>query len=162
MSELDFLANRNVPKSEVVRKSHIRAEYDALNRLTRKSFIDRTGKSIGTEQYSYIDTATVARQKELINADGELFHTTIFGRESQSVSYIEWVFGVDSVKRWDDRFTTSNINSNIQPDDYRFFDVDAFEYGGKEFDYDSLGRVVRDEWFRRPDGKSMHKFLFKY
>ena len=145
-----------------MRKSHIRAEYDALNRLTRKSFIDRTGKSIGTEQYSYIDTATVARQKELINADGDLFHTTIFGRESQSVSYIEWVFGVDSVKRWDDRFTTSNINSNIQPDDYRFFDVDAFEYGGKEFDYDSLGRVIRDEWFRRPDGKSMHKFLFKY
>ena len=162
LSELDFLANRNVPKSEIVRKSHIRAEYDAFNRLTRKSFIDRTGRSIGTEQYSYIDTATVARQKELINADGELFHTTIFGRESQSVSYIEWVFGVDSVKRWDDRFTTSNINSNIKPDDYRFFDVDAFEYGGKEFDYDSTGRVVRDEWFRRPDGKSMHKFLFKY
>ena len=107
LSELDFLANRNVPKSEIVRKSHIRAEYDAFNRLTRKSFIDRTGRSIGTEQYSYIDTATVARQKELINADGELFHTTIFGRESQSVSYIEWVFGVDSVKRWDCLLYTS-------------------------------------------------------
>ena len=162
LSELDFLANNNVPKSEVVRKSHIRAEYDALNRLTRKSFIDRTGKSIGTEQYTYLDTATVARQKELINAEGELFHKTIFGREPQSVSYIEWVFGVDSVKRWNDRFTTSNINTNIKPKDYRFFDVDAFEYGGKEFDYDSLGRVIRDEWLRRPDGKSMHKFLFKY
>ena len=22
--------------------------------------------------------------------------------------------------------------------------------------------MVRDEWFRRPDGKSMHKFLYKY
>ena len=162
LSELDFLANRNVPKSEVIRKSHIRAEYDALNRLTRKSFIDRSGKSIGTEYYTYLDTATVARQKDLINAQGELFHKTIFGRESQSVSYIEWVFGVDSVKRWDDRFTTSNLNTDTKPVDYRFFDVDAFEYGGKEFDYDSLGRVVRDEWFRRPDGKSMHKFLFKY
>ena len=81
LSELDFLANRNVPKSEVVRKSHIRAEYDALNRLIRKSFIDRTGKSIGTEQYSYIDTATVARQKELINADGELFHTDMMNKK---------------------------------------------------------------------------------
>ena len=162
LSELDFLANRNVPKSEVIRKSHIRAEYDALSRLSRKSFIDRTGKSIGTEQYSYLDTSRIARQKELINANGELFHKTIFGREDQSVSYIEWVFGVDSVKRWDDRFTTSNINTEIKPKDFRFFDVDAFEYGGKEFDYDSLGRVLRDEWLRRPDGKSMHKFLFKY
>mgnify|MGYP001158560002 FL=1 len=162
LSELDFLANRNVPKSEVVRKSHIRAEYDSQDRLLSKSFIDRTGTSIGIEQYSYIDTNTVARQKDLINADGELFHQTIFGREPQSVSYIEWVFGVDSVKKWDDRFTTSNLNKDIKPKDYRFFDVDAFEYGGKEFDYDSLGRVIRDEWLRRPDGKSMHKFLFKY
>ncbi|MEC7871559.1 MAG: Ig-like domain-containing protein [Candidatus Neomarinimicrobiota bacterium] len=162
LSELDFLANRNVPKSEVVRKSHIRAEYDALDRLVRKSFIDRTGKPIGIEEYSYLDTNTVARQKDLINTDGELFHQTIFGREPQSVSYIEWVFGVDSVKKWDDRFTTTNLNDDIKPKDHRFFDVDAFEYGGKEFDYDSLGRVVRDEWFRRPDGKSMHKFLFKY
>ena len=162
LSELDFLSNRNVPKSEVIRKSHIRAEYDALSRLTRKSFIDRSGKLIGSEQYTYIDTNKIARQKELINADGQLFHKTIFGREDQSVSYIEWVFGVDSVKKWDDRFTTSNINLDIKPEDFRFFDVDAFEYGGKEFEYDSLGRVTRDEWFRRPDGKSMHKFLFKY
>ena len=94
LSELDFLANRNVPKSEVVRKSHIRAEYDALSRLTRKSFIDRSGKLIGSEQYSYIDTNKIARQKELINADGQLFHKTIFGREDQSVSYIEWVLSL--------------------------------------------------------------------
>ena len=114
LSELDFLANRNVPKSEVVRKSHIRAEYDSQGRLLIKSFINRTGASIGIEQYSYIDTNTVARQKDLINADGELFHQTIFGREPQSVSYIEWVFGVDSVKKWDDRFTTSNLNNDIK------------------------------------------------
>ena len=73
-----------------------------------------------------------------------------------------WVFGIDSVKRWGDRFTTSLLNENSKPDNYRFFDVDAFEYGGKEFDYDVDGRVIRDEWFRRPDNKSMHKFLYKY
>jgi len=47
LSELDFLANRNVPKSEVVRKSHIRAEYDSQGRLLNKSFINQTGASIG-------------------------------------------------------------------------------------------------------------------
>ena len=162
LSELDFLANRDVPKSEVIRKQHIRAEYDPMNRLVRKTFVDRSGRSLRSESYSYIDTNTVARQKELIDSEGKLFFKTVFGRESESVSYIEWVFGVDSVKKWDDRFTTSSLNDQNQPNDYRFFDVDAFEYGGKEFDYDSLGRMVRDEWFRRPDGKSMHKFLYKY
>ena len=162
LSELDFLSNRNVPKSEVVRKKHIRAEYDSMDRLVRKTFIDRLGRSIGSESYSYLDTNTVARQKDLIDKDGKLFFKTIFGRESESVSYIEWVFGVDSVKKWDDRFTTSSLNDQNMPKDYRFFDVDAFEYGGKVFDYDSLGRLIRDEWFRRPDGKSMHKFIYRY
>ena len=91
LSELDFLSNRNVPKSEVVRKKHIRAEYDSMDRLVRKTFIDRLGRSIGSESYSYLDTNTVARQKDLIDKDGKLFFKTIFGRESESVSYIEWV-----------------------------------------------------------------------
>jgi len=162
LSERDFLTGKSVPKSEVVRKPHIRAEYDDLDRLIVKSYIDRSGKSVNQEQYSYIDTNETIRQKDFVDVTGNIYQQTIFGRESHSVSYIEWVFGVDSVKKWDDRFTTSKLNKINKPDNYRFFDVDAFEYGGKEFDYDSLGRVIRDEWFRRPDGKSMHKFLFKY
>ena len=162
LSDRDFLTGKNVPKSEVIRKPHIRAEYDDIERLIIKSYIDRSGKSIRQEQYSYIDTNTVIRQKDLVDMYGNIFQQTIFGRESHSLSYIEWVFGVDSVKKWDDRFTTSKLNDINKPENYRFFDVDAFEYGGKEFDYDSIGRVVRDEWFRRPDGKSMHKFLYKY
>ena len=162
LSERDFLTGKSVPKSEVVRKPHIRAEYDDLDRLIVKSYIDRSGKSVNQEQYSYLDTNETIRQKDFVDVTGNIYQQTIFGRESHSVSYIEWVFGVDSVKKWDDRFTTSKLNKINKPDNYRFFDVDAFEYGGKEFDYDSLGRVIRDEWFRRPDGKSMHKFLFKY
>ena len=162
LSDRDFLSGKNIPKSEVVRKPHIRAEYDDSDRLIIKSYIDRSGLSIRQEQYSYVDTNTVIRQKDLVDMSGNIYQQTIFGRESHSLSYIEWVFGVDSVKKWDDRFTTSKLNDINKPDDYRFFDVDAFEYGGKEFDYDSIGRVVRDEWFRRPDGKSMHKFLYKY
>ena len=162
LSEHDFLSGKSVPKSEVVRKPHIRAEYDDLDRLIVKSYIDRSGKSKNQEQYSYIDSNSIIRQKDFVDLSGNIYQQTIFGRESHSLSYIEWVFGVDSVKKWDDRFTTSKINTINKPDNYQFFDVDAFEYGGKEFDYDSLGRVIRDEWFRRPDGKSMHKFLFKY
>ena len=73
LSELDFLANRDVPKSEVIRKQHIRAEYDPMNRLVRKTFVDRSGRSLRSESYSYIDTNTVARQKELIDSEGKLF-----------------------------------------------------------------------------------------
>ncbi|HIB34255.1 MAG TPA: hypothetical protein EYO27_04485 [Candidatus Marinimicrobia bacterium] len=162
LNEHDFITGHNVPKSEVINKPHIQAEYDQLDRLVIKNDINEQGIVTAQEQYSYIDNSTTFRQKELVDDSGHVFYQTIFGREPQSFSYIEWVFGVDSVKKWDDRFTTSDMNKIDKPDNYRFYDVDAFEYGGKELDYDPLGRVTRDEWFRRPDNKSMHKFLYKY
>ena len=162
IDELAFITGNNIPKSEIVRKSHIRAEYDDLDRLLIKSVINANGEVISQEQFSYIKQNKSIRQKDLVDELGRVYYKTIFGREPESLSYIEWVFGVDSVKKWDDRFTTSELNEIDKPKNFRFFDVDAFEYGGKELDYDSLGRTTRDEWFRRPDGKSMHKFLYKY
>ena len=160
IDELAFITGNNIPKSEIVRKSHIRAEYDDLDRLLIKSAINANGEVISQEQFSYIKQNKSIRQKDLVDELGRVYYKTIFGREPESLSYIEWVFGVDSVKKWDDRFTTSELNEIDKPNNFKFFDVDAFEYGGKELDYDSLGRTTRDEWFRRPDGKSMHKFLY--
>ncbi|MBT7974690.1 MAG: hypothetical protein HN687_11135, partial [Candidatus Marinimicrobia bacterium] len=162
LSEHDFMSGHDVPKSEVIQKAHVQAEYDDKDRLILKSNFNARGDILSQEQYSYIDTNMIIRQKDLVDDSGHIFHQAIFGREPHSISYIEWVFGVDSVKKWDDRFTTSDLNEIDKPDNYRFYDVDAFEYGGKEIDYDSLGRVTRDEWFRRPDDKSMHKFLYRY
>jgi len=162
LNQHDFITGHNVPKSEVINKPHIQAEYDQLDRLVIKNNINEKRIVTAQEQYSYIDNSTTIRQKDLVDDSGHIFYQTIFGREPQSLSYIEWVFGLDSVKKWDDRFTTSDMNKIDKPDNYRFYDVNAFEYGGKELDYDPLGRVTRDEWFRQPDNKSMHKFLYKY
>lgn len=162
INEHDFLTGYNVPKSEVLKKEHIRAEYDDLDRLIIKAIVNKKGDATAQEQFSYIESKTIIRQRDMVDETGHVFYQTIFGREPQSLSYIEWVFGVDSVKKWNDRFTSSDMNEIDKPENYRFFDVDAFEYGGKELDYDSLGRTTRDEWFRRPDGKSMHKYLYKY
>ena len=162
IDEHAFITGNNIPKSEIIQKNHIRAEYDKLDRLLIKSKINSNGDVLTQEQFSYVGQNKSIRQKDLVDKVGKIFFKTIFGREDESLSYIEWVFGVDSVKKWNDRFTTSEINEIDKPANFRFFDVDAFEYGGKEFDYDSLGRTIRDEWFRQPDGKSMHKFLYKY
>ncbi len=153
-NEYDFLTGHNIPKSEVLRTAHIRAEYDDLNRLITKSNIDRLGQITVQEQYSYIDTHTTIRQKDVVNREGRILFKTIFGREPQSLSYIEWVFGLDSVKKWDDRFTTSELNEMDKPDNYRFFDVDAFEYDTNithVFEYDSNGVLIMDVKLS-PDG----------
>jgi hypothetical protein len=162
LTEHDFLSNRPVPASEVVRQAHIRAEYDDRDRLVVKITVDATGKTLRREVFTYPDTSDEVRQKEVYDAGGTLKYRSIFGPEPQSLSYINYVFGLDSVKQWKDRFTTSELNAAGQPENYRFFDVDAFEYGGMEFDYDSSGRMTRQEWFRRPDNKSMHRYLYDY
>ena len=39
INELAFITGNNIPKTEILRKSHIRAEYDNLDRLLIKSLI---------------------------------------------------------------------------------------------------------------------------
>ena len=119
-NELAFITGNNIPKSEIIRKDHIRAEYDDLDRLLIKSVINANGEVIAQEQFSYIEQNISIRQKDLVDKEGHVFYKTIFGRESESLSYIEWVFGVDSVKKWDDRFTTSELNEIDKPENFRF------------------------------------------
>ena len=124
INELAFITGNNIPKTEILRKSHIRAEYDNLDRLLIKSLISAKGEVLKQEEYSYIDQNKSIRQKDLVDKQGHVYYKTIFGRESESLSYIEWVFGIDSVKKWNDRFTTSELNKLDKPENYRFFDVD--------------------------------------
>ena len=90
-----FITGNNVPKSEIIRKDHIRAEYDKLDRLLIKSIINASGEVLSQEQFSYIDQNKSIRQKDLVDKVGHIFYKTIFGRESQSLSYIDSSFIFD-------------------------------------------------------------------
>jgi len=162
LNENDFLSDHAVPVSETINNSFIKAEYDSLKRLISKSRYNDLGQFENMEKYNYGLSSENIVLKQYFNNFNELIKSTIFGKEGKSLSYIEYVFGVDSVIKWDDRFTTSTLNKDEKPQDFRFFDVNAFEYGGMEFDYDSAGNKTREEWLRRPDNKSMHKYLYNY
>ena len=89
INELAFITGNNIPKSEIIRKDHIRAEYDDLDRLLIKSVINANGEVIAQEQFSYIEQNISIRQKDLVDKEGHVFYKTIFGRESESLSYID-------------------------------------------------------------------------
>ncbi|MEE8335267.1 MAG: Ig-like domain-containing protein, partial [Candidatus Neomarinimicrobiota bacterium] len=161
LNENSFLSNQQIPVSETIGKAHIKIERDHLDRMVSKSMVNPRGVVEKIEKYFYQGLSQDIALKHYYNARNKLIKTTIFGEEPRSLSYIEWVFGVDTVKKWNDRFTTSTLNMMEKPENFRFFDVNAFEYGGMEFDYDSSGNKTREEWFRKPDNKSMHKYLYK-
>lgn len=161
-SEAEFLSGYPVTRHEVRNKAHIRGEFDPQGRLILKSSIDEYGNTLSTELYSYVDTLTEAHIKEVYSAEDSLLQKTTFGHEEKTEEYIEYVYTVDTVKKWTDRFTVQDLNEKGQVEQYRFFDVDAFEYGNIWFEYDSLGHMSKQEWIRKPSGKTMRKWLYAF
>ncbi len=154
LTELDFTSNQPVPESETRFKPHIRADYDENNNIIKKLNIDRKGEINQTEIFSY-DSIGVLRSKDVYQLNNILVEQVLFGMETKAVEYIEYVYGVDTVKDWSDRFSILDYNKQAQLTDHAFFDVNAFQYGNTHFEYDTLGYLSKEEWVRQPSGKTM-------
>ena len=85
IDELAFITGNNIPKSEIVRKSHIRAEYDDLDRLLIKSVINANGEVISQEQFSYIKQNKSIRQKDLVDELGRVYYKTIYFKRWEKI-----------------------------------------------------------------------------
>ena len=154
LTELDFTSNQPVPESETRFKPHISADYDENNNIIKKLNINRKGEINQTEIFSY-DSIGVLRSKDVYQLNNILVEQVLFGMETKAVEYIEYVYGVDTVKDWSDRFSILDYNKLAQLTDHAFFDVNAFQYGNTHFEYDSLGYLSKEEWVRQPSGKTM-------
>lgn len=155
LTELDFISNQPVPESKTRFTTHITAEFDEQNKLIKKLNIDRRGELTQTEIYLY-DTLGVLTSKDMHIPEDNLVQQMLFGMESKAVDYIEYVYGVDTVKDWTDRFSILDYNDLEQLTNHAFFDVNAFQYGNARFEYDSLGYLSKEEWIRQPSVKIMH------
>ncbi len=162
LTEAEFLSDQFVSKYTVRGKVHIRADFDSDGKLILKSIVDSQGKTNKTERFSYADSTGAMSTKEILISDTVLIKKTTFGHEEKTEAYIEYVYRVDTVKRWQDRFTIQEFNDLGQVESYRFLDVDAFEYGTIWFEYDSLGHMSKQEWIEQPSGESMRKWLYAF
>ncbi len=154
LTDLDFISDQPVPESATRFKPHISADYDEYNHIIKKLNFDRKGEINQTEIYSY-DSLGVLRSKDIYLSVNKLDQQVLFGMESKAVDYIEYVYGVDIVKDWTDRFSILDYNDLIQLTNHAFFDVNAFQYGNAHYEYDSLGYLSKEEWIRQPSGKTM-------
>ncbi|MBC8322880.1 MAG: hypothetical protein H8E70_04875 [Candidatus Marinimicrobia bacterium] len=154
LTDLDFISNQPVPESETRFKSHISADYDENNNIIKKMNIDRRGNINQTDIFLY-DSLGVLKSKDIFLSKNILDQQVLFGMETKAVEYIEYVYGVDTVKDWTDRFSILDFNNLAQLTNHAFFDVNAFQYGNAHFEYDSLGYLGKEEWIRQPSGKTM-------
>ena len=153
LTELDFRSNQPVPESEVRYKDYISAEYEN-NNIIKKLYVNRRGETTRAELFLYDSTNTLKSTNVYLPND-QLVRQILFGLEEKAVEYIEYVYGVDTVKDWTDRFSILDFNEESLLKSHGFFDVNAFRYGHVEFEYDSTGRLTHEAWVRHPAGKTM-------
>ena len=154
LTELDFISNQPVPKSLARFKAHIIANYNDDNNLIKKQSVDQKGVIIQTELYEYDSTNTL-KIKDIYLFVKPLAQRVLYGLETKAVEYIEYMYGLDTVKNWMDRFSILDYNDLSQLTNHAFYDVNAFQYGNARFEYDSFGRLLKEEWIKQPSGKTM-------
>jgi CheY-specific phosphatase CheX len=162
LTEQDFLSDRRVPRDQVHGRAHLVAEYDGQGRLITKVHVDAGGDTLGLERYTYDDTTGIIRIKKVYGPGNHLLTRTIFGPEELSHAFIEYVYGVDTVKAWGDRFTQSFYREDGQPFLHEFRDVDGFEYGNIGFMYDSTGHMSSQLWIKLPSKRIMRRWEYVF
>ncbi|MFQ6678464.1 MAG: Ig-like domain-containing protein [Fidelibacterota bacterium] len=155
LTELDFISNQPVPESEIQFKPHLRVDYDDANNVIQKLHLNKQGKVTKTEIFTY-DSTQILKTKDIYVPEEILVQKIMFGLEEKAVDYIEYVYGVDTVKDWADRFSIMDYNHLSQLTNHSFYDVNAFMYGNAHFEYDSLGHLSKEEWIRHPSKKTMY------
>ncbi len=155
LTELDFITNQFIPESEIHFRPHLQAEYDEYDYVLKKLHVDQRGAITQTEIFTYDSTHNL-KIKDIYIPGEVLLQQVLFGMEGKAVEYVEYVYGVDTVKDWSDRFSILDYNNISQLTNHAFYDVNAFQYGNAHFEYDSLGHLSKEEWIRHPSGKTMY------
>ena len=163
VNEFDFISGHPTPQSEIRYKPHIRAEYDALNRLISKANLNRKNIVVTKVSYTYETDTNDPIQKQDYEGEDRLVRKTLFGLRGKAPKYISYVYGVDSLETWkDDIFTIIDYNEYEKPYFYHFLDVNAVGYANATLEYNDQGWLTRQEWKRLPDGKQIRLWTYDF
>jgi len=163
VNEFDFISGHPTPQSEIRYKSHIRAEYDALNRLISKTNLNRKSIVVTKVSYTYETDTNDPIQKQDYEGEDRLVRKTLFGLRGKAPKYISYVYGVDSLETWkDDIFTIIDYNEYEKPYFYHFLDVNAVGYANATLEYNDQGWLTRQVWKRLPDGKQIRLWTYDF
>ena len=163
VNEFDFISGHPTPQSEIRYKSHIRAEYDALNRLISKTNLNRKSIVITKVSYTYETDTNDPIQKQDYEGEDRLVRKILFGLRGNAPKYISYVYGVDSLETWkDDIFTIIDYNEYEKPYFYHFLDVNAVGYANATLEYNDQGWLTRQVWKRLPDGKQIRLWTYDF
>ncbi|UCD37847.1 MAG: hypothetical protein JSW54_13665 [Fidelibacterota bacterium] len=145
---------------EVHEDSYVKVVLDELGFVRLISWYTREDSLIKTRSYEYWeDDASIKRLLEL-TADSLIIREVLFGDEPKSREFIEYVYGVEFVPDFRNRFTEIRVDSSQQTASFKIMSTQGELIGAVFMDYDSLGFLTNETWFQGEDLRRVREFRY--
>lgn len=145
---------------EIHDDDYLTVGYDDLGFVERLSWYSRGDRLMKTRTYSYWpDDNSVKRMLEF-TPDSLILRELLFGDEPKSRELIAFIYGVDFVSDFRDRFTEVIYDTVQIAVAYKIMSTQGNLIGAIFLDYDSLGYLVGETWFRGDDMRRVREFQY--
>ncbi len=136
---------------EIHDDDYLNVAYDDLGFVGRLEWYSREDQILKTRTYAYWpDDNSVKRMLEF-TPDSLILRELLFGDEPRSRELIAFIYGVDFVSDFRDRFTEVIYDTIQIAVAYKIMSTQGNLIGAIFLDYDSLGYLVGETWFRGDD-----------
>ncbi|MFQ6614828.1 MAG: hypothetical protein ACE5D1_08295, partial [Fidelibacterota bacterium] len=161
LSENDILSNHSVPKIEVRNKAHWEGRFNDQGRLVILDYYSRENHRIRRKEYTYDKQGNLTVQEEK-GPDGNLVSRMSMGLDEDALRFVKYLYGVNQVMAWGDRFTIRRYSKDRHPFETTFYEADGQPYGRIEEVRDPEGRLRYQVWTRLPDREVIRRWEYTY
>lgn len=159
-NEEAFRAGIKLFPFEVHEGDYLRVIYDEKDFVRLMSWHTREDSLLKTRSYEYWeDDGSVKRLLEL-TPDSLIIREVLFGDEPKSREFIGYLYGVEFVPDFRNRFTEVRVDSVQRTVSYRIMSTQGQQLGAVFLDYDSLGFLTNETWFQGEELKRVREFRY--
>ncbi|MEE9166154.1 MAG: Ig-like domain-containing protein [Candidatus Neomarinimicrobiota bacterium] len=160
-SEEDFRRGIEVSRNRLGQSPFLEVVYDEFENVLFKRFYRKINSLTEFEEFTYDPETNSLMEKSVYTADSTLIRRFLFGPgEEMSERFIRYIYGVEQLKEFEDRFTAVDYVDGIHPIVYRFFDIDAFLYGLINLTHGSNEGLRQEDWLVMPGERLMRRYLY--
>ena len=157
-----FKRGINLFPFEIHEDDYLNVEYDDFGFVGRLRWFNRQDGLLKTRTYAYWpDDNSVKRMLEF-TPDSLILRELLFGDEPRSRELIAFIYGVDFVSDFRDRFTEVIYDTAQIEVAYKIMSTQGNLIGAIFLDYDSLGYLVGETWFRGDDMRRVREFQYVF
>jgi len=160
LTDHDFLSNNPSPAQAVIGRNHFLVEFNKNDQIISKIQVDETRKIVKQIVFQYDDITQSLSEKVVYDGINNLISKTIFGQEEHSREFLNYLYNLESVRAFEDRYTQIIYGDDGQPVIYKYFDVNGFNYGETGYFYNANGSMSSQVWIEMPSERIIRRWRY--